>query len=300
MKPTLVIMAAGMGSRYGGLKQVDPMGPNGEIVLDYSVYDAIRAGFGKVVFIIRRDIEKPFKEHIGDKLAEKIPVEYVFQSLEDLPDPYAVPEGREKPWGTGQAVLCCREVVSEPFAVINADDYYGRQGFELLAEELGGMDPESGDSCMVGFRIRNTLSPNGPVTRGVCEVEDGFLRRVVETFKIEEDEQGRVHSTEEGQVRELSGDEIASMNMWGFTPQIFTVLEDKFKTFLGEHGQEMKSEYLIPTVVDEMIREGLTRVKVMRSEDEWFGVTYPEDKPTVQKEIAQLVDEGRYPSPLWS
>lgn len=300
MKPTLVIMAAGMGSRYGGLKQIDPIGPAGEIIMDYSVYDAIRAGFGKVVFIIRPDIEQAFREKIGGKLEGKIPVEYAFQRLEDIPAPFTVPEGREKPWGTGQAILACKSAVNEPFAVINADDFYGAQAYEVLARELESFSADSTDSAMVGFEVANTLSAHGAVTRGVCEAQDGWLTQVVERMKIERNAEGVVQYLDGDEAVDMTGAELASMNFWGFTPQIFTALEEKFSAFLKESGTEMKSEFLIPTIVDEMIREGKTRVKVLRSADQWFGVTYPEDKPAVVASVKELVDAGKYPSPLWS
>jgi len=299
MKPTLVIMAAGMGSRYGGLKQIDPVGPSGEIVLDYSVYDAIQAGFGKVVFIIRPDIEADFKEAISRKLEGKIDVEYVFQTLEKIPDEFSIPEGRTKPWGTGQAVLMAAEAVREPFAVINADDFYGRQSFEVLAKELESTDVKSSGSCMVGFYIKNTISPHGAVTRGQCVVEDGLLKTVIERFKIERKEDGVIRYEEGGAWQEMADDEVTSMNMWGFTPGLFDHLQKDFCRFLGEEGGALKSEHLLPMIIDEMIQNNQTRVKVLPTSEKWMGVTFPEDKPQVMAGIQQLVDSGLYPENLW-
>ncbi len=299
MKPTLVIMAAGMGSRYGGLKQIDPVGPSGEIVLDYSVYDAIQAGFGKVVFIIRPDIEEAFRDVIGSKLAGKIEVEYVFQTLEKIPAEFSVPEGRTKPWGTGQAVLMAAEVVREPFAVLNADDFYGRQSFEVLAKELQALDVDSTDSSMVGFYIKNTISPHGAVTRGQCAVEDGFLQTVVERFKIERKEDGVIRYEDGGEWHDMGEGEVTSMNMWGFTPKLFDHLRADFSRFLREEGRELKSEHLLPMIIDDMIQKNQTRVKVIPTSEKWMGVTYPEDKPLVMDGIQALVDKGLYPENLW-
>jgi hypothetical protein len=299
MEPTLIIMAAGMGSRYGGLKQIDPVGPSGEIVLDYSVYDALEAGFGKVVFVIRKDIEDEFKKAVAGKYEGRIEVEYAIQELGDIPDGYRVPADRKKPWGTGHAIRACRDAVSEPFAVINADDFYGRESFELLCGALAEADPESTASCMVGFKIMNTLSPNGPVTRGVCREENGFLQHIAEREKIERAD-GTVRCLVDGEWKRLSGEETVSMNMWGFTPWLFGELESRLEAFLRERGAEPKSEFLIPTIVDELIRERKTSVRVLHSSEQWYGVTYPEDKPTVQRGILELVDAGRYPASLWS
>jgi dTDP-glucose pyrophosphorylase len=294
MKPTLVIMAAGMGSRYGGLKQIDPVGPSGEIVLDYSVYDAVRAGFGKVVFIIRPDIEESFKKIVGGKLAGQIDVEYVFQTLENLPEGFSVPAGRTKPWGTGQAVLTAESVVNEPFAVINADDFYGRETFAVLGRQLAAMDTESTDCCMVGFYLKNTLSPHGGVARGWCEVKDGILRTVEERFAIERKEDGVIRYD----GGEMAGDAIVSMNTWGFTPKIFTFLKNGFIEFLEHSGTELKSEYLLPELIDGMIRRGETRVTVLPTHEKWMGVTYAEDKPQVMAGIRTQIDAGIYPENL--
>ena len=299
MKPTLVIMAAGMGSRYGGLKQIDPVGPSGEIVLDYSIYDAIQAGFGKVVFIIRPEIEKDFREVVGDKLDGRIEAEYVFQRLEDLPEGFSVPEGRAKPWGTGHAVLSARPAVHEPFAVINADDFYGREAFMAIGKQLAGMAADSPDSCMVGYYIKNTLSPNGSVARGYCEVEDGKLVSIQERFEIARGEDGVIRYVENGKQKEMADDDIVSMNLWGFSPRLFGFLERGFVDFLSRRGQEPKSEYLLPELIDQMIRDGDTAVTVLSSSERWMGVTYPEDKPQVQAGIRELVDRGVYPSNLW-
>lgn len=299
MKPTLVIMAAGMGSRYGGLKQIDPVGPSGEIVLDYSVYDAIQAGFGKVVFIIRPDIEQDFKEAIGSKLEGKIEVEYVFQTLEKIPSEFSIPEGRTKPWGTGQAVLMAAEIVHEPFAVLNADDFYGRRSFEVLAKELQSMDISSSDSCMVGFYIKNTISPHGAVTRGQCVVEDGFLKTVIERFNIERKGDGVIRYEDGGEWHDMGDDEVTSMNMWGFTPKLFDHLRTDFSCFLREEGGELTSEHLLPTIIDDMIQKNQTRVSVLPTSEKWMGVTYPEDKPLVMVGIQELVDQGLYPKNLW-
>ncbi len=300
MKPTLVIMAAGMGSRYGGLKQIDPVGPSGEIVLDYSIYDAIEAGFGKVVFIIRPEIEKDFREVVGNKLEGKLEVEYVFQTLEDLPDGFSVPEGRTKPWGTGQAVLSARPAVHEPFAVINADDFYGREAFLVIARQLMGMDAESTESCMVGFYIKNTLSPNGSVARGYCDVVDGKLATVSERFEIERKVDGTIRYVENGEEKEMADDDMVSMNLWGFSPHLFGFLERGFTDFLSRHGNELKSEYLLPELIDGMIKNGDTTVEVLSSSERWMGVTYPEDKPQVMAGIRELVERGAYPSNLWN
>lgn len=299
MKPTLVIMAAGIGSRYGGLKQIDPVGPSGEIVLDYSVYDAIRAGFGKVVFIIRPDIEADFKNVIGDKLEGKLAVEYVFQSVEEIPKSFGVPEGRTKPWGTGQAVLAARPVVNEPFAVINADDFYGRESFEVLANKLSVLKVDSTDCCMVGFYIKNTLSPHGGVARGYCDVQDGKLTSVVERFNIERKQDGVIRYEEVGQLKEMDDDDMVSMNTWGFTPRLFDFLEKGFLEFLTREGDELKSEYLLPELVDGMIRNGETAVDVLPTKEKWMGVTYSDDKPQVMTGIRALVDAGLYPENLW-
>ena len=306
MTPTLVIMAAGMGSRYGGLKQIDPVGPSGEIVLDYSVYDAIRAGFGKVVFIIRPDIEADFKEAIGNKLEGQIDVEYVFQTLEKIPDTLteaglsavalAKAEGRTKPWGTGQAVLMAKEVVKEPFAVINADDFYGRETFEVIGKKLAATEVDSTDFSMVGFYIKNTLSANGSVARGYCDVQDGKLATVTEYFEIERKEDGAICHT----GGSMNDDDMVSMNTWGFTPKLFGYLERGFVKFLEREGGELKSEYLLPELVDGLIKSGEATVDVLPSNEKWMGVTYTEDKPEVMAGIRALVDAGVYPETLWA
>lgn len=298
MNPTLVVMAAGMGSRYGGLKQMDPVGPNGETLLEYSVYDALRSGFGKVAFIIRRDFADEFKTAVGARFEGRIKVDYAYQELENLPEGFTVPEGRTKPWGTGQAVLSCRDLVNEPFAVQNADDFYGAEAYRILAAELAQM-PEDG-SCMVGYLARNTLSPHGSVARGICTSSDGYLSGIVERFGIEANAAGTIQHVEDGQAVDMTGDETCSMNFWGFTPSFFQTLEEKFIAFLREKGSELKSEWYIPDIVDEMINSGQTRVKVLNSDGRWFGVTYPEDKPSVVASLKAMHDEGRYPESLWA
>ena len=301
MKPTLVVMAAGVGSRYGGLKQIDPIGPKGEIILDYSVYDAIRAGFGKVVFIIRRDIEKDFKAVIGSHFSGRVQVEYVFQELSDLPPGFTVPEGRAKPWGTGQAVFACRNAVREPFGVINADDLYGAESYRVLAGRLSKLRSDSNAYAMVGFQLANTLSDHGHVTRGICELDArGMLKTVVERFKIEKSPGGGArYQDENGQWTPLKGGEIASMNMWGFTPTLFGRLGEKFPPFLKSAGGNLKAEFLLPSIVDELIKEGKATLQVLNTPETWLGITYKDDKPAVVASVRALVDRGVYPAPLW-
>lgn len=298
MKPTLVVLAAGMGSRYGGLKQIDPVGPHGEFIIDYALFDAKRAGFGKVVFIIRKDIESEFKLQIGSRYEGFLPVEYAFQDLDDLPAPYERPKNRSKPWGTGHAVWAARHVVKEPFAAINADDFYGQSGFALLAESLSSMENNSHDYSMCGFTLAKTLSEHGTVSRGICSQKDGLLENVEEHTQI-----GRVDGPIKGinsqnESVDFTGDEIVSMNMWGFTPTIFTHLDKLFSSFLNERIGEEKSEFYLPFAVDELIKSSQSKVSVLHSKDSWFGVTYKEDKPLVQKSIAQLIEEGKYPQKL--
>jgi len=292
-----------MGSRYGGLKQLDAMGPSGEAVIDYSVFDALRAGFGKIVFIIRKDFEAQFKEHIGSRFEGVAEVAYAFQQIDQLPAGFSVPQGREKPWGTGQAILSASQVTAEPFAAINADDFYGRDAFEKLAGFLAGASDDAGMQhySMVGFRLKNTLSDFGSVSRGICVSDpDGMLESVTEMTGIEKSAAGAEQKNEDGSVTRLSGEEIVSMNMWGFTPGLFPRLEEKFIAFLGARGTEMKSEFYIPSVVDALIREGEADAKVLETESTWFGVTYQEDKPHVIASIQALIDAGEYPEKLWA
>ncbi len=296
--PALVILAAGMGSRYGGIKQIDPVGPSGEIVLDYSVYDAVRAGFEKVVFVIRRDIETPFREHIGARLEQQLDVAYVFQEMDaHLPAGFDVPADRGKPWGTGHAILCCRDAVDGPFCVINADDFYGAEAYRLMATQLQAC-PEQ--IAMVGYQLANTLSDHGSVSRGACDVADGCLRTVVERTRIEPDGDGARFLDDNGAWQPLTGNEVVSMNFWGFPAAIFGVLETQFHEFIRARGTESKSEFFIPSVVDRQIREAGERVRVLETDAQWFGVTYPEDKPVVVRKIAALVENGIYPERLWN
>ncbi len=297
MKPALIIMAAGMGSRYGGLKQMDPVGPNGECLLEYSIYDAIRAGFGKIVFVIRRDFETEFKEQVGSRFEDRIVVQYAFQSIDDLPDGFAVPEGRTKPWGTGQAVLACKRLIHEPFVVQNADDFYGAEAYQVIGNAFKKLD--AGESCMVGYRLRNTLSPHGSVSRGVCNTIDGYLSTVTERVSIQANESGTIQYVEDGLAADMTGDEICSMNFWGFQPDLFDTLEEKFIAFLKTKGQELKSEWYIPTIIQGAIDSGETRVKVLRSDSKWFGVTYPEDRPSVAASLKAMHEDGTYPARLW-
>ena len=300
MKPTLVVLAAGMGSRYGGLKQVDPVGPSGEAILDYSVFDAIRGGFGKIVFVIRKDFEAEFREKVGAKYAGVVPVEYCFQDLADIPAPFAVPEGRTKPWGTAHATRVARGAVREPFAVINADDFYGRDAMAKLAAFLAAVDPASLHFAMVGYKLELTLSENGSVARGVCRVSpDGRLEGVTEMTKLVR--AGNVAENREDEARpvQVPLDARVSMNCWGFTPRLFEELEARFSAFLAARGGEMKSEWYIPFVVDELIREGKADCAVLPTDSSWFGVTYREDKPYVMAEIKKLVDAGEYPATLF-
>ena len=301
MKPTLLVLAAGMGSRYGGLKQIDPMGPSGETILDYSVFDALRAGFGKVVFIIRPDFEKDFRERIAAKFAGRIDVGFAFQTIDQLPAGFSVPAGREKPWGTTHAILCARQAVDTPFAVINADDFYGQDSYAVLARHLQGLALDSTDYSMVGFTLKHTLSEHGTVARGVCQTDaSGLLTDIQELTKIAKLPQGAEHRGEDGSVVSLTGEEPVSMNMWGFTPAIFPQLAADFDAFLRAKGAEMKSEAYIPMSVGNLIRAGQATCQVLRTDSAWFGVTYREDKPVVQASILRQVQSGSYPASLWS
>ncbi|MDD5678617.1 MAG: sugar phosphate nucleotidyltransferase [Kiritimatiellae bacterium] len=301
MKPTLVVMAAGVGSRYGGLKQIEPVGPSGEIMLDYSVFDAIRAGFGKVVFIIRHDIEKDFKEAIGAHFVNRIPVEYVYQERTDLPAGFIVPPDRTKPWGTGHAIMRGKTAVKEPFAVINADDFYGAKSYDVIARYLEKLAPTDTTYAMVGFQLVNTLSDHGSVTRGICEVDaHNMLNSVVERFKIEKVKDGARFENEHGQWTPLKGHEIASMNMFGFTPTLFLFLDEKFPVFLKKAAGRPKAEFLIPAIADELIRERKITMRVLATPEKWFGVTYKEDKPFVAAGIRRLIEEKVYPQKLWA
>lgn len=305
MKETaLVIMAAGIGSRFGGgIKQLAKLGPGGEIIIDYSIHDALKAGFNKIVFIIRKDIEQDFREIIGDRIAKIAKVEYAFQDLNDLPEGFTCPEGRKKPWGTGQAILAARNVIDCPFAVINADDFYGAEGFKKIHEYLvNEMDEEKTplDLCMAGYVLGNTLSENGAVTRGVCVKNDqDELVSVHETFDILKKDGKVTGKTEEGEEVPLTEDAIASMNMWGLTPSFVKALEVRFPAFLTKAEGNLKAEYLLPEIVGNLITEGKASVKVLKTEDKWFGVTYAEDKEYVRKALEDLHDKGIYEEPLF-
>lgn len=298
-KATLVIMAAGIGSRFGGgIKQLEPVGPNGEIIMDYSIADAMDAGFDKVVFVIRKDLEKDFKEVIGNRIEEKVQVEYAFQELDDIPEQYReVFRERKKPWGTGQAILCCRDVVHEPFLVINADDYYGKEAYREAYKELTS-DKEDSDVMnisMVGFILKNTLSENGGVTRGVCKVDEKrMLREIVETHNIIKTDKGAAVKLDK-KKEEIDIESPVSMNMWGLQPGFFEILEKGFSEFLSQLNEEdLKSEYLLPTIIGALLKQGKVQVKVLESKDKWFGVTYKEDKEGVVAAIRDLIDKGEY------
>jgi len=301
MKPTLLVLAAGIGSRYGGLKQIDPVGPSGEIIIDYSIYDAIRAGFDRAVFVIRRDIEETFREVIGSRYRNKIKIDYAYQGLDCLPAGFKVPADRKKPWGTGHAILMCRDMIKTPFAVINGDDFYGKSGFKLLADRLSSArDGERAEYCMAGFILKNTLSEFGTVARGVCSSNSaGFLESVEELTKIEKLPGGARNINEDGSFRKLTGNEIVSMNMWGFTPSIFKHLEAQFSEFLVSSAGNLKAEFFIPSVVNRLLEAGQANVKVMESADSWFGITYREDKPEVIKSVNSLVKNNVYPAKLF-
>ena len=299
MKPTLFVLAAGMGSRYGGLKQIDGLGPSGETIMDYSVYDALRAGFGKVVFVIRKDFEEAFRKAVISKYADKVPCEVCFQSVDSVPEGCTYNPERTKPWGTNHAVLMAKDLIKEPFAVINADDFYGRESFQVLADYLKSVEGTTGKYCMVGYRVANTLSENGSVSRGVCATdENGYLTDVVERTKIEK-VGDKIIYTEDGVDTEIAPNSPVSMNMWGFTPEYFEYVEKAFVEFLQARGQELKSEFYIPTLVNDMIRSGKATCKVLDTTSKWFGVTYAEDRPQVVMKINNLVREGVYPEKLF-
>lgn len=302
MSATLVIMAAGLGSRFkGGIKQLEPFGPNGEIIMDYSIYDAIRAGFDKVVFIIRRDIREAFDEMIGDRIGAQVKVDYVYQELDCLPGGYTVPDGRVKPWGHGHAVCCCKGVVNEPFAVINADDFYGREAFVKLHDFLAAeKDGDKLKMAMAGFVLKNTLSDNGAVNRGVCLIDEkNMLVDVEETYNIRREADGRVLSGKE-ETKELSEDSYVSMNMWGCPAGFIEKLNSRFEDFLAKNGESLTAEFLLPEGIDFMIKNGDADCELLESRDKWFGVTYAEDKPSVKSAIAELIASGAYPEKLWN
>ena len=299
--PALVVLAAGMGSRYGGLKQMDPMGPNGETVLDYSVFDAIRAGFSKVIFVIREDFAEAFRENVGAKFTSQIEVAYSFQKLTDLPEGFSVPEGREKPWGTSHAILAARDEIDRPFAVINADDFYGKDAYAQAASFLTSnpIEDTKAHYALVGYKLSNTLSDHGSVNRGICQTADGLLKGVEEVVEIARKEEDEISGRSlDGSACLVAEDALVSMNLWGFPVSFLGELEKHFITFLKEHGSEMKSECYIPTVVDDLINQGTADCHVLETSSSWFGVTYPQDKPHVVVSIQQLVDSGEYPSPL--
>ena len=289
---SLLVMAAGMGSRYGGLKQLDQVGPNGETIIDYSVYDAIKAGFTKVVFIIRKDFEDQFKSQITEKYSEKIDIAFAFQNLDDLPDSFLCPDGREKPWGTGHAILSAKELIDDPFVVINGDDFYGQESFNVIADYYNN---GGNQFSMVAFRLDKTLSSHGAVTRGVCNIKSEKLISVIETEDIEKKEKKILSNRD----ITFKGSEPVSMNMWGFLPSLFNYLSKGFIEFLNAEGNELKSEYLIPSVINNLIQNKLEEVHVLRSNASWFGVTYKQDKPAVKRKINELINSEIYPSHLF-
>jgi|SRR3989339_318108 len=300
-KPTLVVMAAGIGSRYGGIKQIDPIGPSGEIIIDYSVYDALRNGFGKVVFVIRKSIEGAFRERVGKTIEKNIDTRYVFQELDRLPAGFTVPSGREKPWGTGHAILMSKSEVNEPFAVLNADDFYGAHAFQVLGEYLANAKDsrDKYDYCLVGYVLRNTLSDHGSVARGVCVANpEGNLVGIHERIKIQPFPDG-VKYEENNVWHTVPADSPVSMNMWGFTPSLYSELEARFPAFLKTLPDKPKAEFFIPEVVGALVRENKAVVKVLPTHEKWFGVTYREDKPVVEQAIRDLVAKGVYPAKLW-
>jgi hypothetical protein len=300
MKPTLFVLAAGMGSRYGGLKQLDGLGPHGETIMDYSIYDAIKAGFGKVVFVIRKDFEADFRSKILSKYEGHIPVAVVFQSTDKLPEGYTCPADRTKPWGTNHAVMMGKEAINEPFAVINADDFYGRDAFRVLGDELQKPRSGKGDYCMVGFRVGNTMSENGSVARGVCSNKNGLLTSVVERTAISYDDKHNITFTDEnGVLQTLDPKTPVSMNMWGFTPDYFEYSEREFRKFLDKDLNTPKAEFFIPLVIDTLINSGEATVKVLDTDSKWFGVTYAGDRPSVVEKFAQLHAEGLYPEKMF-
>lgn len=303
-KATLVIMAAGIGSRFGGgIKQLAPIGPNGEIIMDYSIYDALEAGFDKVVFVIRKDLEKDFKEVIGNRIEKQTDVAYVYQEVDDIPVDYKEKfAGRTKPWGTGQAILCCKDVIDSPFLVINADDYYGKDAYREAYDYLTSVhDTGKIQICMVSFILKNTLSDNGGVTRGLCQVDaDGMLTGIEETHNIEKEGVNAVVRNDSG-TKELDGESPVSMNMWGLTPEFIDILKTGFDEFLSETSKDdLKAEYLLPTIIGGLLEEGRLEVKVLKSHDQWFGVTYKEDRETVMSAVGKLIEDGIYPSVLYS
>ena len=299
MKPTLFILAAGMGSRYGGLKQLDGLGPNGETIMDYSVFDAMRAGFGKVVFVIRKDFEEDFRNVVLSKYADHVPCEVCFQGIDNLPEGFTRNPERTKPWGTNHAVLMAKDIIKEPFMVINADDFYGKESFEVMAKFLLEVNGQEGKYCMAGYRVGNTLSEHGTVSRGVCATDKmGFLTDVVERTAIE-NKNGHVVYQENGVDVEIPFETPVSMNMWGFTPEYFTYAEKAFKAFLTENAQELKAEFYIPTLVNDMIKSGKATCQVLDTTAKWFGVTYADDRQMVVDKIQALVDAGVYPNKLF-
>lgn len=298
---TLVILAAGMGSRYGGLKQIDPITDHGEFIIDFSIYDAVKAGFDKVVFIIKKENYEAFRDTVGARVEPYIKVEYAFQDINDIPEGFTVPEGREKPWGTSHALLCAESFVKDNFAVINADDFYGRDAFIKLAEHLRAIDTESTNYCMIGYILRNTLTENGTVSRGRCETDDnGMLSSITELTKIKTAGNDAQYLDENGNWVDLSGDTVVSMNCWGLTPAIFGELRRGFTEFLSSpKGSEMKSEYYLPGAVDDMMKAGKCDARVYSTTASWYGVTYSEDKEGVKNSLRALMDKGEYPNKLW-
>ena len=301
MKPTLVILAAGLGSRYGGLKQMDQFGPSGETIIEYSIFDAIRAGFDKIVFVIRESMAEDLKDTIIRKAGSRIEMDYVFQDINHIPSGYSVPKEREKPWGTAHAVLAAEPKVHGPFVVINADDFYGFESYEIIAHGLSDL-LEDGDNShlMVGYQLKNTISEFGAVSRGVCKVdESGYLSEIVERSKIKEFENGLGFPLEDGTIQSLSGDEIVSMNFWGFKKDAFNQLNADFKRFLDQNINNITSEFYIPWAINEWIANDIAEVRVLTAKSSWFGVTYREDKEFVQRSLNKLIEEGKYPSNLW-
>ena len=300
MKPTLLILAAGMGRRYNSLKQIEPVGPNGELIIDYSIYDAIKAGFDMIVFVIRHEFEKAFKQKTGSKYTDRIEVEYAYQEMDSFVNGIQIPPDREKPWGPGHAILVAKDVINEPFAVINADDFYGLGAFKVVSEYLTDPAHTENDLCMVGYNLIDTLSEYGSVCRGICELnKHGFLKKITEHTKVEKDSIGiKAFDGSENECL-LAGKEVVSMNLWGFKPSIFGLLQSQFDDFLKEYGNDTKHEFFIPTVIDSLIHRKNVTVKVLKTDEKWFGITYPQDKIRAAECISELISKGVYPERLW-